>query len=263
MSGVKVQTNPIAYAGQDRVLYIGKLPSDSRLYASNVYLFAISLNGQIEINHAGESFQCKSFLMPPNVTHKASFDKEDTIAWIILEPTHIDCEIIKRSMTRQYHNCYIDIMKEGVLKNLFYTIYNQQLSASSVRHVLNGVMGLTGSTEYASGVKDMRILKSMDRINAHLTKNIPSQELAEEVGLSNGRLQQLFKQQVQMSLRQYRRWRRLKYACELTAEGRKFSDVAINSGFSDAAHFSRAFQNTFGKPASSLLGAANGVSFIY
>ena len=256
------QQPPIIYIWQDRLLYLGKLSSDSRLYSGNVCLFGVSLHSTVKIHERDSVTECSSFFILPNTHHKIAYDKSDIIAWMLIEPAHSDCQKIKEKMRQQSDHCYTDIEGFDDVKKMLSTIYKQQPVSSIAHQYLVNVLNFNEKSQYANDIKDMRILKIMQKINQEIARNIPSSELANFVGLSNGRLQQLFKQQAQMSIGQYRIWRRLKYAFELSPNSSNFSELAETSGFTDAAHFSRAFHTAFGKTASSMLGPANNLSFI-
>ena len=60
------QQPPIIYIWQDRLLYLGKLPSDSRLYSSNVCLFGVSLNSTVKIYERDSVTECSTFFILPN-----------------------------------------------------------------------------------------------------------------------------------------------------------------------------------------------------
>jgi AraC-like DNA-binding protein len=74
--------------------------------------------------------------------------------------------------------------------------------------------------------------------------------LADSIHLSPTRLVHLFKEQTGVPIRRFRQWHRMKAVAALVAAGENLTDAALNAGFSDSAHFSRAFRNMFGmKPS--------------
>lgn len=253
---------PLIYTWQDRMLYIGNLPSDSRSYANNVCVFGLSLYSDFLIHSGGQRIKTSSFLLLPDTLHKITYDRQDVIVWMLIEPSHFYCEHVRKMMKNKNHRCFFDIDEFEKIQSTFFNIYCDQPKPTGVCERVSMAFNLTYKTFEGGYIRDVRILKIMEKINQDLNRNIPSSELAEEVGLSNGRLQQLFKEKAQMSLRKYRLWQRLKYACELSVQQDNLSDIAKLSGFYDSAHFSKAFRETFGKTASSFIGASNGVSLI-
>jgi len=86
------------------------------------------------------------------------------------------------------------------------------------------------------------------RIIAHLRGNEDCRldDLADLACLSYYRLSHLFSENVGLSLRSYRLWRKLRKAIAFLVDGHKQSDIAAWSGFTDTAHFHRACYETYG-----------------
>lgn len=72
------------------------------------------------------------------------------------------------------------------------------------------------------------------------------EELAREVGISDGRLVHLFREQVGLPVRRYVLWLRTKRAAELVARGGSLTEAAHAAGFADGPHLSRTFRAMFG-----------------
>ena len=80
------------------------------------------------------------------------------------------------------------------------------------------------------------------------------QQVAEAAGiyLSESRLRHLFVAHTGLAFKTYMLWQRLVRAVGFYAEGLTLTQAALEAGFADSAHFSRAFKATFGAPASTL-----------
>lgn len=76
--------------------------------------------------------------------------------------------------------------------------------------------------------------------------------LAAEVGLSPGRLMHVFTESIGVPLRPYLAWLRLQRTAAGIVSGRPLTEVALEAGFSDAAHMSRSFRRNFGMSPSML-----------
>jgi transcriptional regulator GlxA family with amidase domain len=76
--------------------------------------------------------------------------------------------------------------------------------------------------------------------------------LAEEVGLSPGRLMHAFTESIGIPLRQYLAWLRLQRAAAAIVGGVPLASAAHAAGFSDAAHMSRTFRRMLGMAPSML-----------
>lgn len=263
MDNMILQKFPAMYIWEDRMLYIGNLPNDSKCYSSSVFLFGLSLKGEITLkNNQQEVVKCTSFLIPPKIPHQMLCPPNTPMVWMQIEPIHKDCMLLQRQMRHMVGEYYIDFCNAEESKQYFIKLYQQKPNSDDAYKQQSEALNLSNMDDNPYTIRDMRIFKVMEDINNNLFDNVLTQDLANNVGLSNGRMQRLFKEQVQMSVRQYRLWKRLKYASKISFKRSSFFEVAIESGFSDASHFSRAFHQQFGKPASSMLGKANGAVLI-
>jgi AraC-like DNA-binding protein len=84
--------------------------------------------------------------------------------------------------------------------------------------------------------------------------------LAADVGLSPSRVTHLFRDQVGISLRAYRRWVRFLLAAEALRDGASLTDAAHHAGFADVAHLHRTFRHHFGLQPGPLLRAVEWVT---
>lgn len=80
--------------------------------------------------------------------------------------------------------------------------------------------------------------------------DMPLTELAARVELSYFRLSHLFADNMGITLRNYQQWRKLRKAISLSKHNYSLAEIAAASGFSDAAHFSRAFTQLHAAPPS-------------
>jgi AraC-like DNA-binding protein len=76
--------------------------------------------------------------------------------------------------------------------------------------------------------------------------------LAEQVGLSPGRLMHAFTESIGLPLRPYLAWLRLQRAAAAIAGGTALSEAALEAGFADSAHMSRTFRRMLGTTPSAL-----------
>jgi AraC-like DNA-binding protein len=95
---------------------------------------------------------------------------------------------------------------------------------------------------------DARVERAIELL--HENPNRPLDELADAIGLSYGRMSQLFAETVGISLRSYQLDQKIQKACLLLPTGRKLTDIAHACGFTDLAHLSRVFQQMSGAPLS-------------
>jgi len=85
-----------------------------------------------------------------------------------------------------------------------------------------------------------------DRLDAECTEKIGLAELARESGHHPAHVARIFRRHYGRSIGEYIRKCRVNYACAQLRAGQPLSTVALNSGFSDQAHFSRVFRAIVG-----------------
>lgn len=103
-----------------------------------------------------------------------------------------------------------------------------------------------------SSVLDPRINKIIAQLDKCLESDCikptiwRAAEVANQLSLSESRFLHLFSQELGISWRPYLLWRRMICAIKAILKGFSATDAAQLSGFSDSAHLSRTFKNTFG-----------------
>ena len=76
---------------------------------------------------------------------------------------------------------------------------------------------------------------------------IPIRDVAYRLSISSRQLERLFQKEISMRPSSFYRMIRLRYAQSLLLQGEmSITQVAIETGFSDCAHFSRQFKAMFG-----------------
>lgn len=76
--------------------------------------------------------------------------------------------------------------------------------------------------------------------------NWRARDVAHQLALSESRFLHLFSDEMGITWRPYLLWRRMICALAAIVDGASATDAAHSAGFSDSAHLSRTFRNTFG-----------------
>jgi len=103
-----------------------------------------------------------------------------------------------------------------------------------------------------STVEDKRIQQLLTRLNQCLHGDCikPSKwrasEVASQLALSESRFLHLFSEELGIAWRPYLLWRRMMCAIQAIINNSSATDAAHLAGFSDSAHLSRTFRNSFG-----------------
>jgi AraC-like DNA-binding protein len=99
---------------------------------------------------------------------------------------------------------------------------------------------------------DRRVLSVLRQLGSGFREATPVAAYAASVHLSESRFAHLFRRQVGLPLRSYRRWLRLRAALALSLAGDDLTTAAHDAGFADLPDFSRLCRSTFGVPPSRL-----------
>ena len=103
-----------------------------------------------------------------------------------------------------------------------------------------------------STVKDKRIQQLLSELNQCLhgdcikPSNWRAAEVASQLALSESRFLHLFREELGIAWRPYLLWRRMMCAIQAIINNSSATDAAHLAGFSDSAHLSRTFRNSFG-----------------
>lgn len=73
--------------------------------------------------------------------------------------------------------------------------------------------------------------------------------LARQAGLSTSRLSHLFREQVDIPIRSFRAWKRVRNSMALTASEPVLLNAALDAGYADEPHYSRSMRKYFGQHA--------------
>lgn len=99
----------------------------------------------------------------------------------------------------------------------------------------------------ASTALDVRIRRAVLLMEQHLSRPLPISSLARKLKLSRRQLERLFEQSVRCSpVAMYRSMRMRHAAWLLSNTKRSITDIALNAGYADCAHFSREFRRAYG-----------------
>lgn len=93
---------------------------------------------------------------------------------------------------------------------------------------------------------DPRIARAMAWIAGNIDRAITLGELADHVGLSEGRLRHLFVAEAGIAFRPYVLWTRLNRALELGFGGASWTEAAHATNFADSAHLTRTCRRMYG-----------------
>ena len=116
-------------------------------------------------------------------------------------------------------------------------------AASDLRALLNS--DLLRVTDSGSDERFRRLARDIEA-QVREGQDPDRDDLARHVSLSPSRFSHWFVEQSGIPLRSYKKWLKLRIAMESLLEGVNPTEAAMHAGFSDLAHMSRAFSESFG-----------------
>ncbi|MCB5190533.1 AraC family transcriptional regulator [Methylobacillus arboreus] len=128
------------------------------------------------------------------------------------------------------------------LVNCFRSIYEDDPTKDEINARLSRLLGEVPGTPAI----DPRIRAAIDIMRNEPDRNFSNEHLAVAVDLSPSRFLHLFKTETGNPYRRFRRWKRLMTAAGEFHHADNMTHIALNNGFTDSAHFSNCFHQSFG-----------------
>ncbi len=117
----------------------------------------------------------------------------------------------------------------------------------SILAELTQLAGHDGEKRQRADIRDWRIRRATEQINALLTEDVSLAELAAGVDLSPSRFNALFRAATGLPPHQWLIRRRIERACELLLDmAMPVTEIALSLGFSSSQHFATAFKHQMG-----------------
>jgi AraC-like DNA-binding protein len=235
----------------DRFLYITPAIQSGLTSRSSATLLA-SVSGLPFTLEAvdGTRVRCAAALVAPHVPRRLHADGCGLLS-LNLDPASSAYRMLARSMGGHGIQPF-DARCFGRLRDDFEPAQRGMLDDARLQRLsAKLVEAITASPELAVQT-DRRIERVLQAIRAHAGQ-IPLKQLSALACLSPDRLTHLFAAQVGVSIKRYALWAKVRRTVQQFTCERPLTDVALVSGFTDAAHMSRTFQRYFGLPPSFLV----------
>lgn len=226
--------------GADRALYAGELPATGwHRHAAPVLL--LGLSGRFAVHLApGQVETCHSALIDTGVWHL--FDPcGESVALVYLEPDCAEARSLRTHLRLQGGVLFDAAARVGARSTLEARLRSFDLQA------------LLGRRLEPSAELDARVQRSLQHLRRARDGALPREHVAQAAHLSVSRFNHLFRAEMGVSFRSYRVWSQVRAAMAALATQPRLTDAALHGAFSDSAHFSRTFRQTFGMTPSSVL----------
>lgn len=221
----------------DSALFLGPLPPPS-LHSHHAIQGCVALRGQLRIRvGARETVSGGGALIGPDVLHAVS--ASSLVAHFYALPESPAGSRLVRALSGRP---VLDL-DPSALAEVRWLLSESLTEEGRFPQCLERLLGLALQDAPPEPRKDARVQAVIESLGGSVDR--PLAVLAREVGLSPDRLRHLFREQVGIPLRRYRRWARLLSAIEALRDTGTVTAAASKSGFADSAHLSRTFRKSF------------------
>ncbi|MBA4112564.1 MAG: AraC family transcriptional regulator [Verminephrobacter sp.] len=226
--------------GANRALYVGELPATGwHRHAAPVLLLGLSGRFAVHLAH-GRTDTCHSVLIDTGVWHL--FDPcGERVALVYLEPDCAEARSLRPHLQRLGGVIFDPAVRTGARSTMEARLRSFDLQA------------LLHWRFEAAAELDARVLCSLQHLRMARDGALMRGQVAQAAHLSASRFNHLFREEMGVSFRSYRVWSQVRAAMAGLATQTRLTDAALHGAFSDSAHFSRTFRQTFGMTPSSVL----------
>jgi AraC-like DNA-binding protein len=223
-----------------RLLYFGLSQHlTPHVYAAAALHVGIYQLFQIKIGH-GDWQLCRCALIPAGVKHELNFSN-GIHGKLFIERDSADFLYFKRRFP--YSEQSATLFNDDELVTEFLWMYEENPAKPLIECCLNALLNCD-DTLYLK--LDARVQTAINCICNEPENNFSGDYLAGLSDLSQSRFLHLFKENTNVTYRRFRAWKRLFLAVEHLNGSDNMTFAALDAGFSDAAHFSHSFRETFG-----------------
>lgn len=249
----------LLYMSDKRTLFIGHFkPILVQSHAASTLVIALDKPLRLLSESGDVVTESLSFLMPAGI--ELSMDTQGSRVLVcFLDALGVDLAILEARMQGSVpvHGtpCHFGLSDVDHIADKARQWLDDRPPAEVTFSWLDQWIGPAGSELKVPG--DVRIARAVALIKRNYSKNDSIDDLAHELCLSVPRLAQLFRQITGIPIRRYRLWHRLYVTLLGVSQGLSLNEAALNAGFSDYSHFSRAFKSIGGINPSDVLSGRN------
>lgn len=230
------------YFNNDWGLFIGEF-TDNNLHKHSATQLSISLSSKITLKDKNDSLNSfGSFVVKSNVPHQLDCETEHLL--FLFHPTfsigyHLQ-QISKEGIfkfqnliTKNLKAIGMDYLTDKIDFDRFVTVIKQQLNM------------LLCDCEDNNHFEDDKIIFAINYLQENFERNIPVEEVAQKCYLSQSRFLHRFKEKTGVTYRKAQQWHKVSQSFKQLMN-QSITTTAHQYGFTDSAHFSKVFKETFG-----------------
>lgn len=199
--------------------------------------------GDLAVTRDGRTLASDAIVIGPTV--KRSVAAEQGFYSLNLDPVHRLCRSLRRSCAEAGGVLDLGGRLPAHLRSAVAAAIARPQDCAQAWQVSEAVLAALFPHAEALAAIDPRVATAATWLRRHLPSRLQLPELAEQCGLSPGRLTHLFSAELGVSIKSYLLAMKMRRAAELFGAERSLTDVAAAMGFADSAHLSRAFRSYF------------------
>jgi len=209
--------------------------------------FAIQLSipvaADIKVSAAGKVYSCsESILIQFNIEHSLNCDGIHLL--LLFNPTSATGHFFKQ-MTSRPVSCFYSPVVSALQKNALLFLHGNQTEKDFRERLKHQLHQFERDCSVYWHMGDERIGKALDYLFHHADRVVPLEEIAGHCFLSTSRFLHLFKEQTGVTYRRAQLWTRISQSVP-ELHHQSVTQTAHQYGFTDSAHYNRAFKETFG-----------------
>jgi AraC-like DNA-binding protein len=235
------------------MLYLGISPVNYQEHAIVSDKLIISLEGAMEITlDTGDKITSRTCLLQAGINfEKANINTNNAVMAIYyIAPITQDFCALKSIMSYAKNGMHYDHPEEDVLIASLLEIRNTSIKPEKAFTMLRNLIVQPHLENHKFREFDERIVEVIKQIKITVSENISLKKFAEDVYLSESRLEKLFKDQIGIPITKYRLKYRVYIGIIHLALGQSITNAALAAGFASSSHFSKSFRAINGIPPS-------------
>ncbi len=228
----------------DTVIIVGDI-DDNFFHLHYASQITVAFGGTFEVTSDGGTYRKPSLAIKSLVPHRLNCHGQNVLL-ILINPGsklgHLINHHVLKNDIEEFDNEWT-----RKIRNLGTAWAQDRISnASFLNQYVPVSQECFSECSTSSHTTDERILKALGILELHSDTILPLEKIASEVALSPSRFIHLFKKETGITYRRMQLWIKLMRVFEQFPNCSSLTELAHFCGFSDSAHFSRTFKETFG-----------------
>lgn len=216
---------------------------DNLLHKHYAIQINIALDSEVILTKKNnEIAEFKNFLIKSNTPHQLSCKTEHLL--LLFYPTSSIGHYLN-----QLSNEDVSEFNHPILEELKKSTTDFLAGKTTFKNVVERISGLIETLncqcEEQNHYKDERIKKAIKYLEGNFDRVVSLKEIAEICFLSESRFLHLFKENTGITFRKVQQWNKVSKSFSMLRE-QSLTETAHQFGFTDSAHYSKVFKETFG-----------------